>query len=127
MITAKTLKNNQIVEHCTLTTIRKESAAEKEIYCENWVDNTIVRAEAITLLELIETLEKCRSRMNSRKIRIGFDDREACKGIAKKLMKLSEHTKDTGAQIASIKEIMLNVPFKIELVLIRSQNIISRL
>ena len=56
--------------------------------------------------------------MRYRSLKIGFDNRKAHKQIVKELKKYSQCTQDAGAEIVRIKEIMKELPFDIELILI---------
>ena len=95
----------------------KKTLADNLLYHKEWMENTAKGAETITLLELIEVLGRKGKHITSRKIEIGFDNRNSYKKITQALLKPSEYTQDSGAAIARIKTIIKEVSFNIELVL----------
>jgi len=96
-----------------------KSLLQNLIYHREWQNNSTEEAEAITLLELMEVIERKGKHIREEKIQIGFDNRQAYKKIVQKLMKPSIYTREAGAEIARIKRIMDKVSFEIEIRLIR--------
>ena len=70
------------------------------IHHKNLIGNTIIGAETITLLELIEVIERKGRHITRGKLLIGFDNRIAYRDIVKKVLKPNSYTKDVGAEIA---------------------------
>ena len=80
--------------------------------------NTIVGAEVVTLLEMLEVIHKKSKHMQQGSIKIGFDNRKAYKIIAANVIKPTQHTQDGRAAIARIKQIINEGPIEIKLTLI---------
>ena len=89
------------------------------IYYKDWNDNNLIGSKAITLLELIETIERKGRNITSRKIEIAFDNRISYRRIVEEIAKLIVYSKDAGAEIAKIKKIIERSPFKIKLHLVK--------
>ena len=97
-------------------TIRNESnelLLQNHMYHKEWENNTIVRAEAITLLELIEVIERKERRISHSKIIIRVDNRKVYQKIVEEIAKPNVHTKDSGAKIVQIKRLLEKIKFEI--------------
>jgi len=105
--------------HWIITTYQQTHQIERTIYHKDWKQNTIVGAEAITLLELLEVIsKKCRN-VRRGTIKIGFDNAKAYNNIVKNLNKPTQYAQDAGAEIARIKELIKDIAVRIELKLIK--------
>ena len=93
-------------------------ALENSLFHKEWGSNTIVGAEAITLLELLEVINKKSKHIQHGKINIGIDNRKLRKTIIEKVMKPAQYTQDGGAVITRIKEIIKEASIEIKLTLI---------
>ena len=111
-------KNNEMTGHWIIETIDRSTKLENTLFHKEWGANTIVGAEVITLLEMLEVIHKKSKHMQHGSIEIGFDNRKVCKTIAAKVVKPSQYTQDGGVAIARIKQIINEAAFEIKLTLI---------
>jgi len=112
-------KNNSMTGHWMLITTRQTNLTERTIYHKQWHPNTIVGAETITLLELVEVINKKCKHISRGKIRIGVDNRKAYNSITNQMMKSTQYTQDAGAEITRIKQIIEESHIEIQLILIK--------
>ena len=89
------------------------------LHHKDWRENTSGAAEVIVLLELITILERKGRNVNSGKIVIGVDYKRAHKKILSDIRKSNEHAKESGAEIAMIKQLLKKMQFDVEIKLMR--------
>ena len=78
-------------------------------FFKEWKHNTAIGAETIVLLDLLEVMERKGRHTTSAKIKIGFDNRIACRKIVSKIAKASMLSQDSIAEIAKIQEILSKI------------------
>ena len=110
-------KNNAMAGHWCMKDLQQQMLESSTMFHKEWKCNTIVGAEAIVLLQMLEVIERKGRHITSGKIRIGFDNREAHEKIVNKIVKASVFSQDSGAEIARIKETLDTVQFEIEILL----------
>ena len=104
-----------------------QNQMKKLLYHKNWNLNTIVGAEAITLLELMEVLKRRARHIENGKITIGFDNRIAHQQMINEVVKPTMFANDAGAEIAQIRDIMKEIKFEVKLQLVRGHTPLNRL
>ena len=108
--------------HWMLMNIDSKERKFNTLCHKEWDKNTIVGVEAIVLLELLVTLEKRGRNVNSGKVTVGLDNRKAHIGIVEEIKRNSEVTKDAGAEIIEMKNIVNRIKFDVEFKLIRGHS-----
>jgi len=93
------------------------SNSKRQFIKKRWNSSTIVGAEAITLLELIEVISLKSKHINNGSIQIGIDNRKVYQVISNAIEKPTQYSQDGRAAITRIKEIMIESPVKIKIVL----------
>jgi len=111
-------KNEEMTGHWIIASMDRSIKVENTIYHQTWGDNTIVGAEAITLLELLEVIHKKSKHIQHGSIQIGFDNRTIYKAIQSTGMKPTQYTQDGGAAITRMKQIIEEATITIKLILI---------
>jgi len=111
-------KNNQMTGHWRIESEDRSIKLENTLYHKEWGANTIVGAEVITLLELLEVIYKKSKHMHQGSIEIGFDNKKAYKTITSKVVKPTQYAQDGGAAIARIRQIINETQIEIKLTLI---------
>ena len=96
-----------------------ELLLQNHMYHKEWENNTIVGAEAITLLELIEVIERKGRGISYGKITIGVDNRKVYQRIVEEIAKPKVYAKDSGAEIAQIKRLLEKIKFEIQIELVK--------
>ena len=81
-----------MIGHWRIKIIDRSIKLKNTLFCKEWEENTIVGAEVITLLEILEVIHKKSKHMQHGSIKIGFDNQKACKIIAAKVVKPSQYT-----------------------------------
>ena len=99
--------------------INKQLLMCNTMYHKQWQDNTVVGAESIVLLELMEILERKGRHIDYGKVQIGFDNRIAYRKIVEQITKASIFAQDAGAEIAQIKALMRKIKFEVEITLVK--------
>jgi len=97
------VKNGQMAGCWMIRNESNELLLQNHLYHKEWENNTIVGAEAITLLELIEVIERKGRGISHGKITIGVDNRKVYQRIVEEIAKPNVYAKDSGAEIAQIK------------------------
>ena len=100
MVTDASLKDSKITGYWKITNLQQSVSLQHGIYHKNWIGNTIIEAETITLLELIELIERRGRYITRGKLLIGFDNHIVYRDIIKKVLKPNSYAKDAGAEIA---------------------------
>ena len=99
-----------------ITLIQRNIYIEKTIYHKDWRNNTIIGAEKITLLKLIEVIVKKTKYMSSRSIKADFNNRIVYRNIKNKLVKPAQYFQDRGAATTKIKKLTNNLQIRIKLI-----------
>ena len=81
--------------------------------------------ETITLLELIEVIEKRGRHITRGKLLIDFDNYIAYRDIVKMVLTPNSYAKDAGVEIAQIRSLISKISFEIEIKLIKGHQKIS--
>ena len=82
-------KNNKITGHWRIESTNWSIKIENTLFYKEWRVNTIVGAEVITLLKMLEVIYKKSKYMQQGSIEIGFDNRKVYKIIVAKVVKLT--------------------------------------
>ena len=113
------VKNGQMAGCWTIRNESNELLLQNHLYHKEWENNTIVGAEAITLLELIEVIERKGRGISHGKIIIGVDNRKVYQRIVEEIAKPNVYAKDSGAEIAQIKRLLEKIKFEIQIELVK--------
>ena len=89
-----------------------------QTYYEEQQDNAVIGAGTITLLELMEALERKDKNVSCRRISIVFNNKELRRKIIKQGANPSIHVQDARAKITQTKRIKKDL-FQIDLTLVR--------
>ena len=114
-------KNKQIARCWTIRSKSNELLLQNHNYHKEQENNTIIGAEAITLLELVDAIERKGRRISHRKIIIKVDNRKAHQRIVETIEKPNTHAKDSGAEIAQIKRLLEKIKYKMEIELVKGR------
>ena len=75
--------------------------------------NTPKSAEVITLLELVEVIERKGRMVDFGMIKISIDNRDAYKKIISNIKKSNYLVQDRGAEISQIRRLLKKIKFKV--------------
>ena len=116
------MKNKQMGGYWRLMNADSKEETRNTLHHKEWDKSTIVGAEAIVLLDLLAMLEKKGRNANSGKVIAGLDNKKVCRGIVQDFKRNSEGTKDAGAEIIEMKNIVKRIKFDIEFKLVRGHS-----
>jgi len=103
--------------HWIIASTNENIRIENTIFHRSWGNNTIVGAEAITLLELVEVISRKSKHISHGSIEIAVDNKKVYRAITNELPKPTQYSQDGGAAITRIKELINESTITIKLIL----------
>ena len=114
MIIDVLVKNRKIEEYWIICDQNNNKLIKNTIHHKQRDFNTLNTAEAITVLELIEVLEKWGKYIEEELVIISINSNKIFKEIITELLKSNQYTQDISAEITQIKWIMNEIKYDIK-------------
>ena len=113
------VKNGQMAGYWTMQDLNQELLLHHHVYHKEQNENMVVRAEAITLLELIKIVERKGRGITHGRLVIRVDNCLVYHRIVENIAKPNVYAQDAGAEIAQIKKLIEKAKFDIQLELVK--------